>query len=67
MSGIIIASATAAITAAATVVVATLPEAQALLAPLTESGGEFAVTAAAMVFAFPILAVLTVIAGSSHD
>ena len=67
MSGIIIASATAALTAAATVVVASLPEAQAVLSPLTEGGGEFAMTAVAMIFAFPILAVLTVIAGSSQD
>ena len=67
MSGIIIASATAALTAAATVVVATLPEAQALLSPLTSGGSEYATTVVGMMISFPVLAILTVIAGSSAD
>ncbi|MEQ1652187.1 MAG: hypothetical protein ABL897_06855 [Hyphomicrobium sp.] len=67
MSASIIASAAAALTTAATVIVATLPEAQAILSPLTEGGSEFATTAAAIMIAFPILAVMTVIAGSAHD
>ena len=67
MSGIIIASAAAALTTAATVVIASLPEAQAILSPLTEGGGEFATTAAAMIFGFPLLAVLTIVAGSAQD
>lgn len=67
MSASIIASAAAALTTAATVIVATLPEAQAILSPLTEGGSEFATTAAAIMIAFPILAVMTVIAGSAQD
>ena len=67
MSAIVISSAAAALTTAATVVVATLPEAQAILAPLTEGGGEFAITAAGMLFALPILAVMAIVAGSAQD
>jgi hypothetical protein len=67
MSATIITSAAAALTTAATVVVASLPEAQALLSPLTEGGSEFATTAAGLMIAFPIIAVMTVIAGSAQD
>lgn len=67
MSATIITSAAAALTTAATVIVASLPEAQAILSPLTEGGNEFAMTAAGIMIAFPFLAVLTLIAGSSND
>ncbi len=67
MSATIIGSAAAALTTAATVVLAASPEAQALLSPLTEGGSEYATTAFALLISFPILAVLTVIAGSSQD
>ena len=67
MSATVIASAAAALTTAATVIVATLPEAQALISPLTEGGTEYATAAFGMLISFPILAVLTVIAGSAHD
>ena len=67
MSATIITSAAAALTTAATVIVATLPEAQAILLPLTEGGNEFAMTAAGLLIAFPFIAVLTLIAGSSQN
>ena len=67
MSATIIASAAAALTTAATVVVATLPEAHEILSPLTEGGTEFATTAAALLIAFPLLALMTIIAGSARD
>ena len=67
MSATIITSAAAALTTAATVIVATLPEAQALLSPLTEGGNEFAIAAAGMLIAFPALALMTIIAGSGRD
>jgi hypothetical protein len=67
MSAAVIASVAAALTTAATVVVATLPEAQAVLSPLTEGGAEYAITAASMMIAFPLIAVLTIVAGSAQD
>ena len=70
MSATIIASAAAVFTTAATaatVVAATLPEAQAILSPLTEGGSEFAMTAAGLLIAFPLIAVMTLIAGSTQD
>jgi hypothetical protein len=67
MSATLIASAAAALTTAATVVLATIPEAHDLLTPLTEGGTEFATTAAALLIAFPVLAVMTLIAGSNQD
>lgn len=67
MSAAIIASAAAALTTAATVIVATLPEAQAILSPLTESGSECGITAASLLIAFPLIAVMTIVAGSAQD
>ncbi len=67
MSATIIGSAAAALTTAATVIVASLPEAQALISPLTEGGSEYATAVVGMLISFPILAVLTVIAGSSRE
>ncbi len=67
MSATVIGSAAAAFTTAATVIVATMPEAQALLSPITESGSEFATAGVAMLIGFPILAVLTIVAGSAND
>jgi hypothetical protein len=67
MSAALIASAAAALTTAATVVAATMPEVQAILSPLTEGGSEYATAAAGMLFAFPLIAVMTLIAGSAQD
>lgn len=67
MSATIITSAAAALTTVATVIVATLPEAQALISPLTEGGNEFATAAAGMLIAFPAIALMTVIAGTGRD
>jgi hypothetical protein len=67
MSGIIVGTAAAALTTAATVVIATIPDAQALLSPLTENGNEYAVAAASIVASFPMLAVLTVLAVSGRE
>jgi hypothetical protein len=67
MSATLIASATAALTTAATVIATTMPEAQAILSPLTEGGSEYATTAASILFAFPLIAVMTLIAASAQD
>ena len=67
MSATVIASAAAVLTTAATVIAATLPEAQAILSPLTEGGGEYATTAVAMFIAFPLIAMMTIAAGSAQD
>ena len=67
MSAIVITAAATALAAAATVVVTALPEAQAILSPLTEGGGEYATTAVAMFIAFPLIAVMTIAAGSAQD
>ena len=67
MSATVISAAAAAFTTAATVVVASLPEAQALISPLTEGGTEYATAAFSMLIGFPMIAVLTVIAGSARD
>lgn len=42
-----------------------VPEAQAVLSPITDGGGEYAATAVGLLFAFPALAVLTLVAGLS--
>ena len=67
MSGIVTVSAAAALTTAATVVIATLPDAQALFSPLTDSGNEYAVAAVSFLASVPILAVMTVLAASARD
>ncbi|PPC83745.1 MAG: hypothetical protein CTY31_01810 [Hyphomicrobium sp.] len=67
MSATIIGSALAALTTVTTVVVATLPEAQMLLSPLTEGGHEYAAVSAGLIVSLPILAVLTLLAGSAKD
>lgn len=67
MSGIIVGSAAAALSAAAIVLIATLPDAQALLSPLTENGNEYAVAAASIAASFPMLTVLTVLAISGRE
>jgi hypothetical protein len=67
MSGIVAGSIAAAFTTASTVVLATFPEAKDILSPLTEGGSEYTTYVAAMLISFPILAVLTVIAGAGRD
>ena len=62
----IAASATAAVATTATVAIATLPDAQALLAPLID-GNEYAVSTASILASAPILAVLTVLAASGRE
>jgi hypothetical protein len=66
MSGII-ASAAAALTTAATVLVATFPEASQAFAPLFEPGNEYAALTAGLLVSIPGLALLTVIAGAARD
>ena len=66
MSGIIVGSAVAAITTA-TVLVATLPDAQALLSPLTEGGNEYAIATASVLASLPMLAVMAVLATSGRE
>jgi len=67
MSGIVAVSAAAAVTTAATVVIATLPDAQALLSPLTDGGNEYAVPALSILASGPILAVMAILAASSRE
>jgi hypothetical protein len=67
MSGIVLGSAAAAVATAVTVVVASLPDAQALISPLTESGNEYAIAAASVFASLPMLAVLTVLAASGRE
>lgn len=65
MSMTLIGSAVTATAAAA--VAAALPEANALLSPITESGCEFAAGALAMLISFPFIAVLTLVGAASGD
>jgi hypothetical protein len=67
MSGIIIGSAAAVITTAATVVIATLPDAQALFSPLTEGGNEYAVAAVSMMASLPMLGLMAVLAATGRE
>jgi hypothetical protein len=67
MSGIVAVSAAAALTTVAAVVIATLPDAQALLSPLTDSGNEYVVAAVSIFASLPILAVMTVLAASGRE
>jgi hypothetical protein len=67
MSSIIVGSAIAAITTAATVVVATIPDAQALLSPLTEGGSEYAIATASVLASLPMLAIMAVLATSGRE
>ena len=66
MSGII-ASTTAALTTAVTVLVATFPEANLAFTPLFEPGNEFAALTAGLLISIPGLALLTIIAGAARD
>ena len=66
MSCFIAASATAAIATAATVAIATLPDEQAVLAPLID-GNEYAVSTVSILASAPILAVMTVLAASGRE
>ncbi len=67
MSSIIIGSAAAAITTAATVVIAYLPDAQALLSPLIQNGNEYAVATVSVLASFPMLAAYAVLAVSGRE
>lgn len=66
MSCFIATSATAAVTTVATVVIATIPDAQALLAPLMD-GNEYAVSTASILASVPILAVMTALVASGRE
>jgi hypothetical protein len=67
MSVIVAGSAAAAIATVATVVVASLPDAQALLLPLTESGNEYAVATASLLASLPLLGFMAVLAASARE
>lgn len=68
MSGIIALSAAASVAmAAATVVVATHPDAQALLLPLTDGGNEYAIAALSIVATVSTLAIMTVLVASGRE
>lgn len=65
MSGITVA-ATAVIATAATVVIASISDAQALLSPITE-GSEFTIVAASILATIPVLAAMTFLAASGRE
>jgi hypothetical protein len=67
MSGIILGSAAAAMTTAVTVVVASFPDAQALLSPLTDGGNEYAIATASVIASIPMLGVMAVLAVSGRE
>ncbi len=67
MSGIVAGSAAFAIATAATVVVAALPDAQALISPLTEGGNEYAIAAASVFASLPALGIMAVLAASGRE
>jgi hypothetical protein len=66
MSGIIVGAA-ASIAAAANVIVAALPDAQALLSPLTDGSNEYAIAAASVLASLPMLAIMSVLAISGRE
>lgn len=66
MSGIVIASTAAALTTVATAMVATFPEVSQAVAPMFETSHEFAVVSASILASVPVLAVLTMLAGSGR-
>lgn len=67
MSGIVVASAVAVVSTVATVVLAALPDAQALLSPLTEGGNEFTVSTVSVLASIPMLAIMAVLATSTRE
>jgi hypothetical protein len=67
MSVIVAGSAAAAIATVATVVIASLPDAQALLLPLTESGNEYAIATASVLASLPLLGFMAVLATSARE
>jgi len=66
MSGIIT-SATIALTSVATVFAASLPEVSQDLAPIFESGNEYAASSLGLLISIPGIALLTLIAGAARD
>jgi hypothetical protein len=66
MSCLIVTSAAAAVATVTTVLAATLPDAQALLAPLAD-GNEYALSSVSILASVPILAVMTVLAASGRE
>jgi hypothetical protein len=67
MSAIVAGAAAAVIATAATVVVAALPDAQALLSPLTDGGNEYAIETVSVLASIPALAVMAVLATSGRE
>jgi len=67
MSGIAVGSVAAAVATAATVVVASLPDAQALLSPLTECANEYAIVGASIMASLPMLAIMAVLSVSARE
>ncbi len=66
MSGII-SSATIALTTVATVFAAAFPEVSHAVAPIFESGNEYAAYSLGLLVSIPGLALLTLIAGAARD
>jgi hypothetical protein len=67
MSAIVAGSAAAAVFTAATVVVASFPDAQALLSPLTENGNEYAIATLSVLASIPMLGIMAVLAASGRE
>jgi hypothetical protein len=67
MSGIVAASVAAVVTTVATVIVASLPDAQSLLLPLTDGGNEYSVAVTSVLASLPLLGVMAVLSISARD
>ncbi|MFT3730009.1 MAG: hypothetical protein QM780_01105 [Hyphomicrobium sp.] len=67
MSAVVAGSAAAAIVTAATVLVATFPDAKALLSPLTDGGNEYLVETASLLASIPMLGIMAVLAASGRE
>ena len=67
MSGIVVASVAAVVTTVATVIVASLPDAQSLLSPLTDGGNEYSVVATSVLASLPLLGVMAVLSISARE
>ncbi|MBA2126889.1 hypothetical protein DLM45_11760 [Hyphomicrobium methylovorum] len=66
MSGIVVGTASA-IVALGTVLIATIPDAHALMAPLVEPGNEYALVSVSILASLPVLSVLSVLALSGRE
>lgn len=67
MSGIVIATTTAAVATIGAVAAATIPEVSNAIAPVFEANHEFALVSASILCSLPVLALLMALAGSAQE